>query len=101
WMHVLQGHAWGLPKGNFYTNMGQASVALFFMITAVLFYSKTERRLSDKEWLSHFVSRIFRLTPLLWTAVAAIVLIVSVQNEWKFFGGPAATLLNLVQWLCF
>lgn len=101
WMHVLQGHEWGLPKGNFYTNMGQASVALFFMITAVLFYSKTQRRLSDKEWLAHFISRIFRLTPLLWTAVAAIVLIVLVQNEWKFFGRPTSALLNLVQWLCF
>lgn len=101
WMRVMRGHDWSLPKGNFYTNMGQASVALFFMITAVLFYSKTQRRLSDKEWLAYFISRIFRLTPLLWTAVAAIVLIVLAQNEWKFFGSPATTLLNLAQWLCF
>jgi len=101
WLHFLRSHDWSLPKGNFYTNIGQASVALFFMITAVLFYSKTQRRLSDNEWLAHFISRIFRLTPLLWIAVAAIVLIVLVQNEWKFFGSPAATLLNLAQWLCF
>lgn len=101
WVYILQGHVWTPPPGNLYANLGDASVALFFMITAVLFYPKAVRRLSLNEWITHFISRIFRLTPLLWAAVAAVVLIVLVQNEWHWNSRPSATLADIAQWLAF
>jgi peptidoglycan/LPS O-acetylase OafA/YrhL len=63
WLYVLQGHEWSPPPGNAYANLGQATVALFFMITSILFYPKILRRLSGSEWLAHFISRIFRAHP--------------------------------------
>ena len=101
WLHVLKGHDWGPPPGNVYANLGQAAVAIFFMITAVLFYPKALRRLSDTEWMNHFISRIFRLTPLLWVATAAVAAVVLVQNEFSLGPQPVVAVLCLLEWLSF
>jgi peptidoglycan/LPS O-acetylase OafA/YrhL len=101
WLYVLNGKDWNSAHGNVHSNAGQASVAVFFMITGVLFYPKILRRLSDGEWLSHFVSRIFRLTPLMWFATAAVVAIVLYQNEFHVVSPPSAIAICLAQWLSF
>jgi peptidoglycan/LPS O-acetylase OafA/YrhL len=102
WLYGLKDPNWSIPpSGNVLANMGSATVALFFMITAVLFYPKVLRRLSDHEWLAHFISRIFRLTPLLWVATAAVVVVILILNKFSLGSHPGITLLNLLQWLTF
>lgn len=101
WLYVLRGKDWNMPHGNVHTNAGQASVAVFFMITGVLFYPKILRRLSDGEWIGHFISRICRLTPLMWFATAAVVAIVLYQNEGQIVSPPTAIVTCLFQWLTF
>jgi peptidoglycan/LPS O-acetylase OafA/YrhL len=84
WLYGLKDPNWSVPpSGNVLANMGSATMALFFMITAVLFYPKVLRRLSDHEWLAHFISRIFRLTPLLWVATAAVVVVILILNKFS------------------
>jgi peptidoglycan/LPS O-acetylase OafA/YrhL len=101
WIYVVRGEDWNAFHGNVHTNSGQASVAVFFMITAVLFYPKITRRLSDREWIAHFISRVFRLMPLLWFATAAVVAIVLYQNDFKLGSPPSAIAISLAQWLFF
>src|SRR5438477_7905673 len=101
WLHIMRGKNWDAPHGNVHANAGQASVAVFFMITGVLFYPKILRRLSDGEWIGHFISRICRLTPLLWFATAAVVAIVLYQNEFHLVSPPSAIVICLAQWLSF
>jgi peptidoglycan/LPS O-acetylase OafA/YrhL len=101
WLYVLRGKDWNGPHGNVHSNAGQASVAVFFMITGVLFYPKILRRLSDGEWIGHFISRICRLTPLMWFATALVVGIVLYQNEFQIVSPPSAIVICLLQWLAF
>jgi peptidoglycan/LPS O-acetylase OafA/YrhL len=101
WQYGLKDRHWGPQQGNVLANMGAASVALFFMITAILFYPKVVRRLSDTEWLAHFVSRIFRLTPLMWVATAGAVCVALMQNGFHLGGEPAVITLSVIQWLSF
>ncbi len=64
WYFFLRSGLWEKPASNFYTELGRASVALFFMITAFLF---TRRILASRsiEWNRLYVSRILRIVPLL------------------------------------
>ena len=101
WRHFLQTGGWYSPKGNFYANMGQGSVAVFFMITAVLFYPKITRRLSDVEWIAHFISRIFRLTPLLWLATAIVAAVIFASHGLRLPTGFASEIIALLKWLFF
>ena len=64
WYFFLRSGRWEKPASHFYTELGGASVALFFMITAFLF---TRRILASRtiEWNRLYVSRILRIVPLL------------------------------------
>lgn len=64
WYFFLRSGRWENPESHFYTELGSASVALFFMITAFLF---TRRILASRtiEWNRLYVSRILRIVPLL------------------------------------
>ncbi len=64
WYFFLRSGRWENPASDFYTELGRASVALFFMITAFLF---TRRILTSRtiEWNRLYVSRILRIVPLL------------------------------------
>ena len=101
WLYVVHGVDWNTPHGNVHTNAGQASVAVFFMITGVLFYPKMMRSLSDGEWLGHFISRIFRLAPMMWFATAAVAGIVLYQNDYQLVSPPSVIAISLFQWLSF
>ena len=53
-----------LPPSNFYSQLGQGSVALFFMITGFLFWDRLLTHGRQHDWLAFAVSRLFRLYPL-------------------------------------
>ncbi len=76
WYFFLRSGHWEKPESNFYTELGRASVALFFMITAFLF---TRRILVSRtiEWNRLYVSRILRIVPLLIVHHLAALLVIA------------------------
>ena len=73
---------------NFYTNLGEASVALFFMITAFLFFGKllTTKNKKDAvdrkiDWKHLYISRILRIMPLYVFSTSVIVFIVFILTN--------------------
>ena len=76
WYFFLRSGHWEKPASHFYTELGRASVALFFMITAFLF---TRRILASRtiEWNRLYVSRILRIVPLLIVHHLAALLVIA------------------------
>ncbi len=76
WYFFLRSGHWEKPESNFYTELGRASVALFFMITAFLF---TRRILASRSiaWNRLYVSRILRIVPLLIVHHLAALLVIA------------------------
>jgi peptidoglycan/LPS O-acetylase OafA/YrhL len=98
----LERGTWTLPQSNLFVNLGQASVALFFMITSFLFYGALRRhRGGTLDWLRLFCSRILRLTPLYLVAMAAMLAIVAARTGWTLRQPPADLLEGIARWLAF
>jgi peptidoglycan/LPS O-acetylase OafA/YrhL len=65
WYFFLRTRQWGFPPSGVYSHFGPTSVALFFMITAFLFFSKLIDAFAGSfDWLKLYVSRIMRIMPL-------------------------------------
>jgi len=65
WYFYLRTGRWETPPSNVYTQLGESSVMLFFMITGLLFYSKLiDGRTRAIDWTRLYVSRVLRLFPL-------------------------------------
>ena len=60
--------------------VGEAGVALFFMITGYLFWSMLLRENGRPHWLGLYVGRIFRIGPLYLTAVLVLFAAVLVED---------------------
>lgn len=74
--HYLLTGSWQLPPSVFYTQSGQASVSLFFMITGFLFWGKAIRAHGRLPWKNLYIGRIFRIGPLYYLATLIMLLIV-------------------------
>jgi peptidoglycan/LPS O-acetylase OafA/YrhL len=65
WFYFLKTGSWVKPESRLFTHFGQSAVALFFMITGFLYFSKV---LNSKEravdWLRLYISRRLRILPL-------------------------------------
>jgi peptidoglycan/LPS O-acetylase OafA/YrhL len=65
WFYFLKTGSWVKPESRLFTHFGQSAVALFFMITGFLYFSKV---LNSKEravdWLRLYISRCLRILPL-------------------------------------
>ena len=93
---------WKLPTANVFVNLGQASVALFFMITSFLFYGMLRRQQGGTvDWLRLYCSRVVRLTPLYLFAMALLLLIVGIETGWQLREPVGTLLLHIGRWLGF
>lgn len=100
WYFYIQTNHWVLPSSNIYTNFGQMSVALFFMITAFLFSSKLIRE-KKIDWLHLFTSRFLRLTPLYFLAIFLLFIIIAIQSNFTLNVSLIELILSIVSWLSF
>jgi len=73
---------WAAPNSRYYSLLGSIGVSLFFMMTGFLFWRKLLSKKGRVDWISLYISRIFRILPLYWFVVALVVLIV------LWAGGP-------------
>lgn len=99
WYFYLRTKKWQVPESNLYTNFGQSSVAIFFMITGFLFYSKIlngHKRPID--WSKLYLSRALRLGPLYYFAVAILVLIIAILSNFTLNASPLQMLKSLIGW---
>lgn len=98
----LQTGTWDLSMSNLYSQFGETSVSLFFMITSFLFISKL---LNSNEngfnWRNFFLSRIFRLVPMYFFLIVLIVISVMYVGHWQLNVGFLDFFISIVNWCCF
>ncbi len=84
WFQYLQIKIWTAPKSNLYTQLGETSVSLFFMITSFLFLTKLLNT-NDKKfnWNDFFISRFFRLVPIYLVSILILVIIIFTISNWE------------------
>ncbi|MCQ8241201.1 acyltransferase family protein [Rhizosaccharibacter radicis] len=64
---------WAAPPARFYRTVGPAAVAMFFMITGLLFFGKLLAEDGRPDWPRLFVGRIARIAPLYLASVVAML----------------------------
>lgn len=100
WFYLAAG-AWRLPDSRFYDHLGMSSVALFFMISAFLFWDRVLARGPAISWLDLFVGRLYRLYPLYLLVFLAMVLATFASAGFALRVSPAALADGLLRWLLF
>ena len=102
WYFYLRSGRWDVPPSNLYTHFGQSSVALFFMITGFLFFSKLiSGRSKPIDWASLFISRVLRLLPLYLFVMLLLAVIVIVLSHGVLNEPPFKLIKESVHWLGF
>lgn len=102
WYFYLRTGRWELPPSRLYIHFGQSSVAMFFMITALLFWSKImDGRDRPIDWLRLYVSRLLRLVPLYLVAVALLWFVALAAAGFMFLVSPRTALTTTLRWLSF
>jgi peptidoglycan/LPS O-acetylase OafA/YrhL len=102
WYFVGQGGGWAQPPSNLYTHLGQSSVILFFMITGFLFFHRIlSSGPSGPDWLQLLVSRVLRLTPLYWCAIAGMVLWIFVSTGFTLYQSLWTFVKSVGHWMLF
>jgi peptidoglycan/LPS O-acetylase OafA/YrhL len=102
WFFYLRNGRWEPPPSSLYTQLGEGSVALFFMITGFLFFSKIlEGRRRPVDWLRLYVSRVLRLLPLYLFAMVGLFGMALVLSRWQLNEPIPSVLEEMVQWMGF
>lgn len=102
WWGYLHTGQWQPPPSRLMNNLGEGSVALFFMVTALLFGSKLlQARGRPIDWLRLLVSRVLRLTPLYLVAMAGLFALVAVASGGQWRSPWLQLLQDALRWLLF
>lgn len=102
WYFFLRTGQWKVAPSNLYTHFGQSSVTLFFMITGFLFFSKLiDGQKKPIDWNYLFLSRILRLTPLYFSLVIILLIIVGQLSGFTLVESPARLLKGISRWVIF
>lgn len=76
WMQVTRlGGTWVAPTVPFFNQLGAGAVGLFFMTTGFVFYRRILTGLRRTSWPAVYITRAFRILPLLAFSVAAVAAI--------------------------
>lgn len=102
WYQYFETGEWATPKSNLYAQLGDTSVAFFFMITSFLFVSKILKIKSNPiHWSSFFVIRFFRLAPLFYGSLVIIIFLVFYKSNFQTQDSFLHTIKNIGQWVLF
>ena len=96
---VISRNIWEIPPSNFYTVLGQAGVAIFFMITGYLFWSMMIKDGGKPRWLKLYIGRVFRIGPLYLFAVFVLFLIVFSITGWTLHEPGWEVTKEISQWM--
>lgn len=102
WFFYVQTGRWELPPSNLFVQLGQGSVALFFMVTSFLFTSKLlDEKTRRIDWLRLYASRVARLLPLYLLAVTFVFLFAAFMSDWSLAVSIESLLASLFKWITF
>jgi len=90
---------WDLPPSAFYSIVGQTGVAIFFMITAFLFWGRLLDQGSRTDWFALYCNRFFRIAPLYWVVVALVLLIVGIKTDFQLAVKAGDLTSQISKWL--
>jgi peptidoglycan/LPS O-acetylase OafA/YrhL len=100
WYFYLHTGRWDAPPSNLYNRFGPSGVALFFMITGFLFFSKLlDGRAKGIDWTRLYVSRFMRLVPLYSTVMILLFVIVAYLSDGILHEPLSALLIGAIRWL--
>lgn len=97
----LQTGVMDFPPSNFYSQLGQGSVALFFMITGFLFWNRLLTHGRQRDWLAFAVSRLFRLYPLYLPLMLIVFVCVFYLQDWELKDSGTQLIGQTLAWLIF
>jgi peptidoglycan/LPS O-acetylase OafA/YrhL len=81
WLQVTRlGGSWRPPSINLFNQFGDGGVALFFMITGTLFYPRVLAGFRACSWSATYITRAFRIVPLVVFSVAVITAIIAART---------------------
>jgi peptidoglycan/LPS O-acetylase OafA/YrhL len=81
---------WDSSSGGIYGLAGQAGVALFFMVTAFLFWGRIMRTEGRWDVIEFFASRVRRIVPMYLVSVFFVLLVVAVASGFELRVSPYA-----------
>ncbi len=97
WIYLREG-SWVTLSRNFENQLGKTSVAIFFMITAFLFWGRAvAKRSVDSR--SFFISRLFRIYPLYLFVFSIICIAVGFKSNWVAREPVSQIAIELGKWL--
>lgn len=102
WFFYLKTGRWVVPPSKLHTHLGQSSVALFFMITAFLFFSKVlTTKKEGIDWGNFLVSRFMRLVPLYGFVMLIMLIVVGYLSNGVLNEPVYSVLKTAVKWTLF
>lgn len=93
--------SWELPPSAFYSTLGEFSVALFFIISAFLFWGKVLKSEKPISALRLYRSRNRRLTPMYVFSVLLVLLIVAVRTDFTLQVGLGELVFQILSWFSY
>jgi peptidoglycan/LPS O-acetylase OafA/YrhL len=92
---------WEAPENHFNNLLGAAAVALFFMVSAYLFWGRVSRARGPIDWTNFFRGRLYRLAPMYGFSVAILLLIVAVDSGFTLRVSPRELGIQVFHWFSF
>ena len=100
WLQITRlGGSWSPPTIALFNSLGSGGVALFFMTTGFVFYPRVLAGLKATDWKATYISRLFRLYPLMIVALAMVCGIVAYQLGGSLAGDWRINAKALALWL--
>jgi peptidoglycan/LPS O-acetylase OafA/YrhL len=101
WFFYLRTGQWAAPPSNLFNSLGQASVIVFFMITAFLFFNKIAKEKNGIDWGKLLVGRFTRLAPLYFFSLALLLIIVAYKSSLLLNEAPISIIKEVFTWSIF
>ncbi len=102
WHGYLKSGQWKTPESILYANFGSSSVALFFMITGFLFYTKLiKNKNRQMDWFRLYWGRACRLVPVYLFVIIILGMIVVVETDFKARAPWMELVKGYLKWLLF
>ncbi len=100
WYVYARTGKWSAPPSALYAQLGEAAVAMFFMISSFLFY----RMVIDSagvDWLRLYVGRFLRMFPLFLVSFVVLLALIFYSSGFLLVEAPVALGMKVIQWLSF
>ncbi|MEN4936589.1 acyltransferase [Stenotrophomonas sp. TWI1151] len=100
WYVYARTGKWSAPPSALYAQLGEAAVAMFFMISSFLFY----RMVIDSagvDWLRLYVGRFLRMFPLFLVSFFVLLALIFYSSGFLLVEAPVALGMKVIQWLSF